>query len=150
MFMIANASFRGEIATDPFHYIKFGLTRLKISRENGLPNAGTPVETQNNSGLYHITLTALGFKNGGNCIKLDNFDVHFQPTLDPKLSQEATKSLTLFRELAGAPVTLKFLIGTTLPEAIECYLIGEKFRHFFITALEMSAKIKFKKTTVID
>ena len=42
--MIANASVRGEIATDPFHYIEFGLTRLEISRKNVLPNAGTPVE----------------------------------------------------------------------------------------------------------
>ncbi|XP_075250760.1 uncharacterized protein F54H12.2-like [Convolutriloba macropyga] len=28
--MIANAKFRGSLATDPFHYIKFGLTRIEI------------------------------------------------------------------------------------------------------------------------
>ena len=100
--MIANAKFRGgSLATDPFHYIKFGLTRVEISRGNGLPIAGTPVDTRNNTRLYHNTLTALGFKNGGNGIELDDFDDHFMLTFDLTSSQEASKSLTLFPELTG-------------------------------------------------
>ena len=100
MCMIANARFRGTLATDPFHYIKFRLTRKEISRGNGLPIAGTPVDARNNSRLYHNTLTALGFKNGGNGIELDDFDDHYMLTFDLTSSQEASKSLTLFPEMS--------------------------------------------------
>ena len=108
MCKIANARFWGSLATDPFHYIKFGLTRLKISRGNGLPIAGTPVDARNNSRLYHNTLTALGSKKGGNGIQIDDFDAHFVLKLDLTSSQEASKSRTLFPELTRTPITLKF------------------------------------------
>ena len=132
--MIANSNFRGSLPTDPFHYIKFGLTRLEISRGNGLPIAGTPVDTRNNTRLYHNTLTALGFKNGGNGIELDDFDDHFKLSFDLTSSQEASKSLTLFPELTGAPITLKLSFIPALPEAVELYLIGEKFSQVFVNS----------------
>ena len=132
--MIANSKFRGSLPTDPFHYIKFGLTRLEISRGNALPIAGTPVDTRNNTRLYHNTLTALGFKNGGNGIELDDCDDHFMLTFDLTSSQEASKSLTLFPELTGAPITLKLSFNPALPEAVEIYLIGEKFSQVFVNS----------------
>ena len=147
MCMIANARFRGTLATDPFHYIQFGLTRIEISRGNGLPIAGTPVDARNNSRLYHNTLTALGFKNGGNGIELDDFDDHYMLTFDLTSSQEASKSLTLFPELTGAPVTLKFSFGTALADAVELYLIGENFSQVFINSARDISKNQLLTST---
>ena len=111
---------------------------MELSRGNGLPIAGTPVDARNNSRLYHNTLTALGFKNRGNGIQTDDFDDHFVLTFNLTSSQEASKSLTLFPELTGAPITFSF--ETALTEAIELYLIDEKFSQVFINSVRDISK----------
>ena len=85
------------------------------------------METVNLARIYHNSLNALGFKNGGNGIPLANFADHFMLTFDLTSSQEASKSLTIFPELTGAPLTLKLFFAKPLDKAVEIYLIGERF-----------------------
>ena len=132
--MVANDKFRGSKDTKPFLYHKYDMKRIEIIRGNGLPIAGTPVDTENNVRIYHNSLTALGFKNGGNKISLKDFANKFIVTFDLTSSQEASKNLTLFPELTGAPITLKLFFSEALPEAVELFLIGERFSQVFIDA----------------
>ena len=49
-------------------------------------------------------------------------------------TREASKSLTLFPELTGAVLTLKLTFAAALTEAVELFLIGERFSHITIDA----------------
>ena len=132
--MVANDKFRGSMDTNPFLYHKYDMKRIKIIRGNGFPIAGTPVDTENNVRIYHNSLTALGFKNGGNKISLKDFANNFIVIFDLTSSQEASKNVTLFPELTGASITLKLFFSEALPEAVELFLIGERFSQVFIDA----------------
>ena len=131
MCMVANDKFRGSKDTNLFLYNKYKLKRIEIIRGNGLPIAGTPIDTENNVRIFHNTLTVLGFKNGGNKIFLQDFDKKFIVSFD-LTSQKASKNLTLFPELTGAPITLKLFFSEALPEAVELFIIGERFSQVFI------------------
>ena len=120
--IVPNAQFRGSLTTNPFDYQKFDLKRIEILRGNGLPIAGTPIDTEHNTRLYYNTLTALGFQNGGNNFSLEDFQDKFIATFD---------FITLFPELTGAPITLKLLFSKALPEAVELFLVGERFSQIF-------------------
>ena len=130
--IVANDKFRGSKNTNPFPYNKYKMKRIEIIRGNGLPIAGTPIYTENNVRIYHNTLTALGFKIGGNKISLQDFDKKFIVSFDLTSSQEASKNLTLFPKLTGAPITLKIFFSEVLPEAVELFIIGERFSQVFI------------------
>ena len=132
--MVANDKFRGSKNSNPFLYNKYDLKRIEIIRGNGLPIAGTPIDTESNVRMYHNSLSALGFKNGGNKISLEDFANKFIVTFDLTSSQEASKNLTLFPELTGAPITLKLFFSEALPEAVELFMIGEHFSQVFIDA----------------
>ena len=135
MCMVANDKFRGSKDINPFLYHKYKIKRIEIIRGNGLPIAGTPMDTESNVRIYHNTLTALGFKNGGNKISLQDFDNKFIASFDLTSSQEASKNLTLFPELKGAPITLKLFFSEALPEAVELFIIGERFSQVFIITI---------------
>ena len=55
-------------------------------------------------------------------------------TFDLTSSQEASKNLTLFPELTGAPITLKLFFSEALPEAVELFMIGDRLSLVFIDA----------------
>ena len=138
--MVANDKFKGLQNTNLFLYNKFKIERIEIIRGSGLPIAGTPIDTENNVRIYHNTLKALGFKNGGNKISLEDFDNKFIVSFDLTSSQEASKSLTLFPDLTGAPITLKLFFAEALPEAVDLFTIGERFSQFFLTQREIFQK----------
>ena len=70
--MVKNSLFRSTPLNEtPFSYQKFNLQRVEIQRGNGVPLAGTPLDTTNNVRLYYNTITALGFKEKSNGIKLE-------------------------------------------------------------------------------
>ena len=102
--MVRNRFFRGTtLASTPFRYKKFSLQKVELQRGNGLPIAGTPLDTTNNSRLYYNVITALGFERSGNGITLNEYeDNHFFLVFDLTSKREASKSLTLFPELTGA------------------------------------------------
>ena len=61
--MVKNSLFRSTALNySPFSYQKFNLQRVEIQRKNGVPLAGTPIDTSNNVRLYYNTFMALGFK----------------------------------------------------------------------------------------
>ena len=77
--MVKNSLFRSTpLNQSHFIYQKFNLQRVEIQRGNGVPLAGTPLDTTNNVRLYCNTITALGFTQKSNGISLENYtDNHF-------------------------------------------------------------------------
>ena len=134
MCMVRNRFSRGTTtASTPFSYEKFDLQKVELLRGNGLPIAGTPLDTSNDTRLFYNTMTALGFERGGNGITLEDYqDNYFYLVFDLISTREASKSLTLFPELTGAGLTLKLSFSKALPEAVELFLIGERFSQIFI------------------
>ena len=60
--MVKNSLFRSTpLNHSPFSYQKFGFQRVENQRSNGVPLAGTTLDTSNNNRLYYNTITALGF-----------------------------------------------------------------------------------------
>ena len=134
MCMVRNSHFRGTtIASTPFSYGKFGLQKVEIQRGNGVPIAGTPMDTGNSTRLYYNTISALGFNRSGSGILMQDFeDNHFILVFDLTSTREASKSFTLFPELTGAGITLKLAFDAALTTAIELFLIGERFSQIYI------------------
>jgi len=134
MCMVRNSHFRGTtIASTPFSYGTFGLQKVEIQRGNGVPIAGTPMDTGNGTRLYYNTISALGFNRSGNGILMQDFeDNHFILVFDLTSTREASKSFTLFPELTGAGITLKLAFDAALTTAIELFLIGERFSQIYI------------------
>ena len=134
--MLRNRFFRGTtLASTPFRYEKFSLRKVELQRGNGLPIAGTLLDTTNNSRLYYNVITALGFERSGNGITLDEYeDNHFFLVFDLTSTRGASKSLTLFPELTGAGLTRKLTFAPALPGAVELFLIGERYSQVTIEA----------------
>ena len=126
---VKNSLFRSTPLNEtPFSYQKFNLQRVEIQRGSGFPLAGTPLDTTNNVRLYYNTITALGFKEKSNGIKLEDYeDNHFFLVFDLTSTEEASKNFTLFPELTGSSLTLKLYFEKALDNAIELFLIGERF-----------------------
>ena len=144
MCMVRNRFFRGATtASTPFSYEKFDLQKVELLRGNGLPIAGTPLNTSNDTRLFYNVITALGFERGGNGVALEDYqDNHFYLVFDLTSTTEASKSLTLFPELTGAGITLKVSFSNALPEAVELFLIGERISQIFIQILEKFQRIR--------
>ena len=105
-----------------------------------------PIDTSNNVRLYYTTFTALGFSKNGNGIKLEDFeDNHFFLVFDLTSTEEASRSLTLFPELTGSSLTLNLYFSIALEDAIELFLIGERFSQVFIDSAR-----NISKNTLID
>ena len=93
-----------------------------------MPLAGTPLDTTNNVRLYYTTITALGFKEKSNGIILEDIeDNHFFLVFELTSTEEASKNFTLSQEHTGRRLTLKLYFEKALDDAIEVFLIGERF-----------------------
>ena len=132
--IVKNSLFRSTpLNESPFSYQKFNLQRVELQRGNGVPLAGTPLDTTNNVRLYYNTITALGFTQKSNGISLEDYtDDHFFLVFELTSTQEASNAFTLFPGLTGSSLTLKIYIEKTLDNAIELFLIGEPFSQVFI------------------
>ena len=77
--MVNNSLFRSKPFNEtPFSYQKVNLQLVEIQRGNGVPLAGTPLDTTNIVRSYYNTITALGFREKSNEIKLEDYeDNHF-------------------------------------------------------------------------
>ena len=107
--MVKKSLFRSTpLKPSPFTYQKFALERVEFQRGNGVPLAGTPLNTNNNTRFYYNTITALRFGKSGNGITLEDFeDNHFFLVFDLTSTEEASKSVTLLPELTGSSLKLK-------------------------------------------
>ena len=121
---VRNKLFRGStFENTPFQYQKFQLSKIEIQRGNGVPNAGTPIDTPKNTRLFYNTICALGFTRGGNGIEITDFEEnHYFLVFDLTSSREAGKSLNLFPELTGAGITLKLHFSEDLTNPVELSL----------------------------
>ena len=140
--MVRNKFFRGStIECTPFHYKKFQLSKIEIERGNGVPIAGTPIDTTKNTRLFYNTICALGFTKGGNGIEMNDFEEnHYFLVFDLTSSREAGKAFTLFPELTGAGITLKLGFTEALTHPVELFLVGERFSQIFIDATRNISK----------
>ena len=121
--------------TDPLHYQPFGLQRLEITRGNGVPIPGTPLDVRNGRmRAYYKTICSLGFSSGckGNGIVWGNFEDHFVFVFDLTSTRESSNSLTLFPELTGDSLTLKLLFEKALEKTVKLFVIAEKFSQIFL------------------
>ena len=133
--MATNGQFRGTMDTDPSHYQPFELQRLEITRGNGVPIPGTPLDMRNGRmRAYYNTICSHNFSSGsgGNGIAFKNFEDDFVLVFDLTSTREASKSLTLFPELTGASLTLKLLFEKASEKTVELFVIAERFSQFFI------------------
>ena len=140
--MVRNKFFRGStIECTPFQYKKFQLSKIEIQRGNGVPIAGTPIDTTKNTRLFYNTICALGFTKGGNGIEMNDFEEnHYFLVFDLTSSREAGKAFTLFPELTGAGITLKLSFTEALTHPVELFLVGERFSQIFIDATRNISK----------
>ena len=131
--MVKNSLFRSTpLNHSPFSYQKLDLQRVKIQLGNGVPLSGTPLDTINNVRLHYNTITGLGFAKNRNGIELEDFDEnYFFLVFDLTSTEEASKSLTLFPELTSSSLTLKLYFSKTHDDAVELFLIGERFSQVF-------------------
>ena len=76
--IVKNSLFRSTpLNHSPFSYQNFGVQRVEIQSGNGVPLAGTRVDTSNNVRPHYNTITA-GFTKRGNGVRLEDFeDNHF-------------------------------------------------------------------------
>ena len=132
--MVRNKIFRGStFDSTPFQYKKFHLSKIQIQRGNGVPVAGTPIDTTKDTRVFYNTIYALGFTRGGNGIEMADFEAnHYFLVFDLTSSREAGKALTLFPELTGAGITLKLSFADALNHPVELFLVGEPFSQIFI------------------
>ena len=89
MCMVRNRFFRGTTtASTPFSYEKCHLQKVELLRGNGLPIAGTPLDSSNDTRLLYNTITALGFERGGNGITLEDYQP-FLPSIRPNINNRS-------------------------------------------------------------
>ena len=73
--MDRNKFFPGStIESTPFQYKTIHLSKIEIQRGNGVPIAGTAIDTTKNTRLLYNTIYALGFTKCGNEIELADFE----------------------------------------------------------------------------
>ena len=85
------------MASTPFTYQKVDLQKVELLRGTGLPLAGTPMDTSNDTRLFYNTITASGVERGGNSITLEDYqDNHFYLVFQLTSTREASKSLAVF------------------------------------------------------
>ena len=137
--MHLNASFTGAQQTNPYHYQKFGLKAIQLTR-NGIPVGGTVLETTYNERAYFNSCWALGFSNGGHSVPISDFNNHFVLVFDLTSTQEASQQLTVFPELTGAALNLSLEFVTQLANVIEIFVIGERFTTVFLDQFGKASK----------
>lgn len=121
--MNTSAAFRGSnLGTNPFHYQKFGLERIKLVR-------GTQVvvdlDTTDNTEAFVTTIRALKFDEDGPGVEFQDFDNHFILAFDLTSTQEAHVHM-YFRELLAAPLRLELQFKQALEKVVDVLVLGER------------------------
>ena len=140
--MVRNKFFRGStVESTPLQYKKFQLSKIEIQRGNGVPIAGTPIDTTKNTRLFYNTICALGSRRGGNGIEMaDSEENHYFLVFDLTSSREAGKAISFFPELTAAGITLKLSFAEALSHPVELFLVGERFSQIFTCAMRNISK----------
>ncbi len=129
--MATNQQFSGTGDTNPFHYQKFGLSRVAVMR-NGIPIGGTPLDTNVNVRAYFNSLWALGYRQGGHGVPLQHYSNHFVLVFDLTATQEASQQLMIFPELTNASILLQLHFQDNLTDTVELFVMGERFSVVYV------------------
>ena len=98
------------------------------------------MDTSNILRLCYNTISAPGFTKSGNGISLEDFEGnHFILVFDLNSTEEASKNLTVFPELTGSSLALKFYFSEAL-DAVALFLTGERFSQVFIDSARNISK----------
>ena len=120
--MNTNANFNGHSSTTPYHYQKFDLFRLEISR-NGLVLWDVKL-SDNNTRMYYTTLESLHFEEHGPNIPLHDYKNHFFMLFDLTSTTESNVEV-YYPELVGGQIRLKMYFSKALEQPLEVLLLGE-------------------------
>lgn len=126
--MNTNAKFTGSLGTNPFHYQKFGLREVRISR-GGLPLVAMNVE--NNVRPYYNTIKSISFDQDGPGIPLKDYNNHYILVFDLTSTQQADTEV-YYPEVIGAGIRLELFFRTALTSPVELIVLGEKLTTIFI------------------
>lgn len=136
--MNTNQSFLGTNRTSPFHYRKFNLQQVVVSR-NGLPIAGTPMSTVDDKRLYFNSLNALAFIESGHGISLQDYPNHFVMVFDLTSTQEASHDF-IHPELTNASLSVELTFSEAIADNLEILFLGEKASTVYIDSTRNVSK----------
>ena len=136
--MNTNTAFGASNMSNPYHYQKFGMRAITLYR-NGIPTAGTPLETIDDKRAYLSSLTALAFGRNSHGIPLNGFPHHYVIVFDLTSTLEASQEL-IHPELTNSSITLEMSFTDNLVNPIEVFLLGEKASTVFINSTRNVSK----------
>ena len=84
-----NGTFVGSNTTNPYHYTKFDLRSITITR-NGYPMLGSPIDVSTDERVYFISYTSLAYGDNSHGITLKDFPNHYVLVFDLTSTQEAS------------------------------------------------------------
>ena len=132
--MATNEQFRGTRDTDPFHYQQLRLQRMEITRGNGVPIPGTPLDMRNGRmRAYYNTICSLGFSSscGGNGIAIKNFEDHFVLVFDLRGFKELNVVSWAHGNSSHVEVTVWKGLGKNNSQTVcHCWKIRSNFYRF--------------------
>lgn len=126
--MNRNADFTGTWTTNPFHYRKFGLREIRLTRAGH--NLLT-LNTEANVRPYRQTLQSLNFEQDGPGVSLTEYEDHFWVVIDTTSVLEANTEI-YYPEIVGAGIRLELYFSAALTNTLELILLGEQLSTIYI------------------
>lgn len=126
--MNTNAQFTGTIDTNPFHFRKFNLQKVVISRDG---ETIVNLNTTNSGKLFYTTLKGLHFVHDSPGIRLSHYLNHYLMCFDLTSTLEANQEIH-FPELTGGMLRLELYFSQANTEAIEVLILGETLPTVYI------------------
>ena len=126
--MNTNSAFTGDKSGNPFHYQKFGLREIKISRGNQVV---VHMDTSRNCVPYITTMRALKFYQDGPNIIINDYENHFCLVFDLTSTQQS-ELMIHYPDVISASLRLELYFRENLTNTIEVIVAGEQLSSIFI------------------
>lgn len=140
--MNTNTAFGANNMSNPYDYQKFGLRSITIYK-NGVPTAGTPLDTVDNKRAYNDSLNALAFGKESHGIPLSEFEHKYVIVFDLTSTNEASHEF-INPELTNSSIAVDMSFDANLANPIEVFMLGEKASTVFVdSARNVSKNVLF-------
>lgn len=126
--MGTNAAIAGESRLNPFHYQKFGLREIRISRGGQMI---VQVDTSNVVRCYDMTMESMTFNDDPPDMPLNDFENHFIQVYDITSLHDAGESL-YYPELIGGSIRVELIFNESLADPTEVIILGERLSTILI------------------
>ena len=126
--MNKNADFTGSMKTNPFHYQKFDLREIRLSRGG---QTLIMMNTESNVRPYFNTIKSLNFDQDGPGISLVDYNNHYILVFDLTSTQQADTEV-YYPEVVGGGIRIELYFATALTDPVELIILGEKLSTIFI------------------